>query len=153
MLCKVPGLRRGKELVLACWENTARIYKKINKNPEECASHHFQACSLWFWEQLAALAISKAKADTNPSTPEWRETWVLIHCEIPFILPSFPLIKNKHLAKFRPVAGFCFAWGLKNLWMRMWLHPLAQQPLPPAQCCSTRHIIVQQHEDMCPAGS
>lgn len=57
--CKVPGLRRGKEPVLACLENTARMKKK--KNPEECASHNLQACSLWFWEHLAALGYIQRK--------------------------------------------------------------------------------------------
>lgn len=37
---KVPGLLRGREPVLSCLENRARMKKK--KNVEECTSHYLQ---------------------------------------------------------------------------------------------------------------
>lgn len=39
---------------------------------------------------------------------------MLFHCEIPFILPSFSLLRDKHLAKFRSVAGFLLCLGFQN---------------------------------------
>lgn len=107
VLCRVPGLWRGKELVLACLESTARIKKKKKKSAEECASHNLQACSLWFWEHLAALGYFQSKGrhiTLPPQSGEKPECFSL--CNTLYFTFLFS-DQNKHLAKFSSVAGFC----------------------------------------------
>lgn len=98
----------GRSWFLLAWKVQQGLKKKKKKSAEECASHNLQACSLWFWEHLAALGYFQSKGrhiTLPPQSGEKPECFSLCNTlSFTFLFSD----QNKHLAKFSSsVAGFC----------------------------------------------